>query len=361
MARLDVLGEDEHGGAGMRAADLRRGARPLVVEVGRHADVDDGEVRRVLAHQRQQRVRVARPPDHLVAGVLEQPGEALAQQHRVLGDHDTHGSSTAMRVPAPAGLSSASRPPWAATRSTIPASPLPDTGRRAADPVVGHDQAQALGRPRRLHRHARRRGVLDRVGERLARDVVGDGLDLRRRAVARRLELDRHRGGPREILERRGQALVEPRRAQARRDRAQVADRRRDLVHRRVERRGEDPRLPGQRALQPPQHDPERHEPLLRAVVEVALEPPALLVAGLRDPRARRLDLGQLEAQLDPQAAELHRHRRGVEHRGQHVGPLGERRDRGAARRPRGGRARSRERARPSSGSASRTWPWRSA
>ena len=40
-----------------------------------------------------------------------------------------------------------------------------------------------------------------------------------------------------------------------------------------------------------PQVERDRHEPLLRAVVQVALEPPALGVAGLDDARARR---GQL-------------------------------------------------------------------
>ena len=58
--------------------------------------------------------------------------------------------------------------------------------------------------------------------------------------------------------------------------------------------------------------------------MQVALEPPPLLVAGLGDPRPRRLDLGQLQPQLDAQARELDRHRRGVEHAAQQVG-----RDRG--------------------------------
>ena len=88
------------------------------------------------------RLGVAGAPDHLVAGVLEQAGEALAQQHGVLGDHDAHGSSTAIRVPAPGGLSSASVPPWAATRSASPASPRADRGRGAADAVVGDHEAQ---------------------------------------------------------------------------------------------------------------------------------------------------------------------------------------------------------------------------
>src|SRR6478735_1304101 len=82
----------------------------------------------VPGYERQQRVGVPRAADDLVPGVLEQAGEALAQQHGVLGDHDAHGSSTAIRVPAPAGLSSASDPPWAATRSAIPASPEPAPG-----------------------------------------------------------------------------------------------------------------------------------------------------------------------------------------------------------------------------------------
>ena len=168
--------------------------------------------------------------------------------------------------------------------------------------------------------------MLDRVGERLAGDEVGDRLDLRRRAVAARLQLDRHRRAAREVLERGREALVEPRRAHAGGDRPQVGDRRRDLVDGGVERGREDLRLAGQRALQPPQHDAERDEPLLRAVVQVALEPAALGVAGLRDPRARRLDLGELQPQLDPQAAELDRDRRGVEHRVQQVRPLRERR-----------------------------------
>jgi hypothetical protein len=55
------------------------------------------------------------------------------------------------------------------------------------------------------------------------------------------------------------------------------------LVDRRVERRGEHPRLARQRPLKPSEHDPERHEALLSAVVEVALESAPLLVAGLDD------------------------------------------------------------------------------
>ena len=37
--------------------------------------------------------------DHVVAGVLEEPGEAFAQERLVLGDHDPHGSSAVTTVP----------------------------------------------------------------------------------------------------------------------------------------------------------------------------------------------------------------------------------------------------------------------
>ena len=103
-------------------------------------------------------------------------------------------------------------------------------------------------------------------------------------------------------------------------DRAQVGDRGRDLGDGGVERRDEHLRLARERALQAPEHDAERDQPLLRAVVEVALEPSAFLVAGLGDPRAGGLHLGQLQPQLDAQAGELDRHGGGAEHALQEIG-----------------------------------------
>ena len=73
----------------------------------------------------------------LVPGVGEQPPEAVAQQHLVLGDHDPHGSSAVRTVPASAALSRRSRPPWAATRSRRAAEPGPVEA-RAARAVVAH-------------------------------------------------------------------------------------------------------------------------------------------------------------------------------------------------------------------------------
>ena len=108
---------------GCVAADVGGGAHALVVVVGRHAHVDDGEIRLVLGDDGEQRFGVAHPRDDLVPGVLEQPREPFAQEDGVLGDHDPHGISASIRVPAPGGLWMSSVPPWASTRSVRPIEP----------------------------------------------------------------------------------------------------------------------------------------------------------------------------------------------------------------------------------------------
>ena len=50
--------------------------------------------------------------------------------------------------------------------------------------------------------------------------------------------------------------------------------------------------------LREPERERERDEPLLRAVVEVSLEPAALVVAGFDDPRARGAQLRLLRLAL---------------------------------------------------------------
>ena len=47
------------------------------------------------------------------------------------------------------------------------------------------------------------------------------------------------------------------------------------------------------------QRKPDRDEPLLGSVVEIALQPPSLLVAGRDDSEPRGLDLGKLTTQSD--------------------------------------------------------------
>ena len=79
--------------------------------------------------------------------------------------------------------------------------------------------------------------MLQRVRQRLAGDEVGDGLDLGRRPVAGGLDLDGDVRAAGEVLQRGGEALVEPRRPHAGGDRAQVGDRGGDLVDGGVEGR----------------------------------------------------------------------------------------------------------------------------
>ena len=75
-----------------------------------------------------------------------------------------------------------------------------------------------------------------------------------------------------------------------------------------------------------PQLQRERDEPLLRAVVQVALEPAALGVAGRDDALARRLHLGEPGLGLREQTLVLQRHRRRGADRLDHLRVVVERR-----------------------------------
>ena len=72
----------------MLLADLLRRAQALVRVRRRHADVDERDVRRVGAHLQHQLVRVPRLADDLEAAVLEQTGDAFAQEDGVLRQDD---------------------------------------------------------------------------------------------------------------------------------------------------------------------------------------------------------------------------------------------------------------------------------
>ena len=72
-----------------------------------------------------------------------------------------------------------------------------------------------------------------------------------------------------------------------------------------IERRRENPRLSRERELQTPQLDPERNEPLLSAVVQITLQPTALLVSGLHDPAPGLVYLRELQPHLDGQPTHL--------------------------------------------------------
>ena len=88
VALLDVLGEHEHGRAGMLLADLLRRAQSLVGLGRRHLDVHDRDVGAVRPDLQQQILGRAALAHDLESLALEQTGDALAQKHGVVGEDD---------------------------------------------------------------------------------------------------------------------------------------------------------------------------------------------------------------------------------------------------------------------------------
>ena len=86
----------------MVGADPLGGVEAFAGVRRRHADVDDDGVRRVGSRPRaSSSLGVADLGGDLDAGVCEHPGQPLAEQHRVVGDHDPHGSSARDAGPWP--------------------------------------------------------------------------------------------------------------------------------------------------------------------------------------------------------------------------------------------------------------------
>ena len=98
VARLDVLGEDEHAGGRVPLADLLRRAQPFVGLGRRHPDVDDRDIGLVHRDVAQQVLGVSRLRDDVEAGVPEQARDSLAQEHGVVGEHDADGRGAGPRA-----------------------------------------------------------------------------------------------------------------------------------------------------------------------------------------------------------------------------------------------------------------------
>ena len=217
-------------------------------------------------------------------------------------------------------------PSSAATRSSSPRRPEPRPDVGAADAVVGDLDGDVAGAARERDRRLRGARVLGDVGERLGGDEVGRALDRLGQAVpARDVERDGDRRAAGQRLQRRLQpALGEHGGMDAAREVAQLLQARLQLRDRAVEQLGDVVVALG---LQPraAQQQRERDEPRLRAVVQVALQPPARRVARLHDPRARGAQLVDARLQLvvevrdvaAQQAREVgERHQRGRDERG---------------------------------------------
>ena len=104
---------------------------------------------------------------------------------------------------------------------------------------------------------------------------------------AGRVDLDGQRRATGQLAQRRIQSGVELRRRKSVRQLAQLVDRDRDLGHGTIDRLVGASRMSrAELVLGVAQPQPDRDQPLLRAVVEVALDPPAFGVSGRHDPRA---------------------------------------------------------------------------
>ena len=102
---LDVLREDDGCHLRVRAPDLLGGEQPLVRVGGRHADVDDGDVRGVAFHEPHELVGAAHLADDVDSLLGQQSCEALADEGGVVGEDHAHGIAAVRRVPPPRGLS----------------------------------------------------------------------------------------------------------------------------------------------------------------------------------------------------------------------------------------------------------------
>ena len=191
------------------------------------------------------------------------------------------------RVPRPGGLESSSVPLSAATRSDKPAQPGAVADARAAHAVVcdldqqsSVDAFDADGRVRRVR-------VLRHVGEGLRDHEVGGGLDGGGEAtIGVPDDLDRDRSAGRQRADRRFEAVlgehrgVDPAREIAKLLQASASSS--------IDASRSDCGLGAVGHAHACEAEVQRqgHEPCLRAVVEVALESPALGVGGLDQSRA---------------------------------------------------------------------------
>ena len=118
-------------------------------------------------------------------GLLEQPHDALAQQHRVLGDDYSHGITARTVVPRPAAL--VDLEPAVERRDPVGEAAQAGAARRvgAADAVVADlDRRPAPFVALDPDLGARGLGVAGDVGERLGDDEVGGRLDRRGQPLA---------------------------------------------------------------------------------------------------------------------------------------------------------------------------------
>ena len=259
----------------------------------------------------------------------QERGDALAHEQAVVGDHDAHGSSAVTTVPAPgrAGDAQAAVERLDAVGEAAQAGAARGVG--AADAVVGDlDDGRRAGvrdtRTRRRRSPARtcRRWPAPRRRRSTPRARPARAAGRRRRTTTA--------VGTGERAASESSAAARPWSSTAgwmprASSRSSASDSASSLA------RGGDEllaprRVARMRPCEQPQLQRQRDEPLLGAVVQVALEPAALGVAGRDDALARRLQLGEPRLGLGVQALVLERDRRRGADRLDQLGVVVERR-----------------------------------
>ena len=251
-----------------------------------------------------ERVGVVDRRDDLEAVRLEQAHHPVAQEREVLGDHDPHGSSTRTIVGPPRGLVTASVPSSASTRRRSPVRP-PPAG--SAPPRPSSSISTASASPRRATATATRLApeclaafASASATTKYAADSTAGGEPL--------VELDRDRHGQRAPVGERRERGAEPavgehRRVDPAREVAQLLERLADADARLGDELLRALGVGRELLLGEAEAHPERDEPGLRAVVEVALDPPQLGVLRVDGAGARRLEHVDRRASRLPRAA----------------------------------------------------------
>ena len=93
VARVEVVGEDEHADLGVCVADLLRRDEPLVGVRRRHLDVDDRDLRPGELDLAPKLLRRSYLAHDLEPCFGQKPPEPFPEQHLVVGDYDSHGIS----------------------------------------------------------------------------------------------------------------------------------------------------------------------------------------------------------------------------------------------------------------------------
>jgi hypothetical protein len=153
--------------------------------------------------------------------------------------------------------------------------------------------------------------ILDGVRHGLTGDVVGRRTHLVGEVDGIERNVDRNRRLSGEVGQRGGEAVIEAARPEPVRDLAELGDGRGDLGNRLVEyvvEVGAGRQVP----LGYPQPHAERDQALLSSVVQILLEPPPFVVAGLDQSAPTRLHLSERVAEHASQPGRLGQQRRGV-------------------------------------------------